>query len=838
MPDAPRLGHYRLDSLLGKGGFGEVWKAWDEKLSRWVALKRLTLGDPDDAKRFLREAQTAASLNHPGIAAIYEVGDGWIAMQLINGETLRPGPDAVRHVRNAVRAVAFAHSKGIVHRDLKPANLMVEHPPVIRDPRFEIRVFVMDFGLARSIRPGSSLTASGALVGTPAYMSPEQARGERGDDRSDIYSLGATLHELVSGRPPFQGRNVLDVLTKIVADDPPPLPGDLGAIIAKCLEKDPARRYPSSTALADDLDRVLAGEPVVARPPSPARRLARRLSRHRAIALALAASAALAGGALAFLLPRLSASEKAAAKRAELQRIEDAIAHTRSRFYIPKADIRSELDKVERAVVSLQAHEPKDADIRTLLGIGWHLLGDERRAEESLTAAGADPRALFQLGRLRLEQALRTLLMSRPGVEPRQAARAEELCRAATECFDRCPPGDAGPEEVDRSVARAYAALARRDRKEIVRLCHDGLARFERRPGAEEFLMVLSWTVKDPREQMAVCEEALLIRPHFPWALVMRAALRRGLGDLRGAFDDCSAAIAITPRFAHAWNNRGLARDSLGDLDRARADFDEAIRLEPRFVEAWVNRANLRQRRGDCDGAIADATEAIRVDRGFDLGYMVRGTARHRKGDASGALDDFNAALDIHPRDSTLLRARAETRLELRDFKGASDDLEAAIEAEPGAAAGFALRARVRQRLHDSDGAIADCGEALRLDATCADAYVTRSQLRVLRGDPYGAVADASHAIRLKPDARAFGTRAAARVAAGDMPGVIADLDEQLRLDPRNHSSHTLRAYAKWRTGDLAGAASDFERALAIAPAGWDQRPKVEEHLAELRRKP
>ncbi len=242
MRPGERVGAYVLDSLLGKGGFGEVWKARDEKLDRRVALKLLSGDDDQDRRRFLREAQTAASLSHPNIAAVYDVGDNYIAMQLIDGETLKAGPDAVRHVRDAVRAVAFAHSKGIVHRDLKPANIMVERPPVIRDSRFETRVFVMDFGLARQIRPGSSLTASGALLGTPAYMSPEQARGERGDDRSDIWSLGATLHELASGRPPFEGSDIIEVLVRISEDEPPPLPGDLGAIIAKCLEKDPARR--------------------------------------------------------------------------------------------------------------------------------------------------------------------------------------------------------------------------------------------------------------------------------------------------------------------------------------------------------------------------------------------------------------------------------------------------------------------------------------------------------------------------------------------------------------------------------------------------------------------
>ncbi len=253
---------------LGAGGMGEVWRAWDRDLRRWVALKFLHHEDPDQLARFRREAQTAAALSHPNIASVYEVGEAdgkpFIAMQYVAGQTLATFPRndlrlLAGLVRDAALALHHAHERGVIHRDLKPANLMVEGS----------RVYVMDFGLARPTAVGSSLSVSGAVIGTPAYMAPEQARGEsrRVTPASDVYGLGAALYELLADRPPFQESEVYALLRRIEEDDPEPVrrrnpavARDLETIVMKCLEKDPARRYASARELADDLTRWLAGD--------------------------------------------------------------------------------------------------------------------------------------------------------------------------------------------------------------------------------------------------------------------------------------------------------------------------------------------------------------------------------------------------------------------------------------------------------------------------------------------------------------------------------------------------------------------------------------------------
>jgi hypothetical protein len=273
------VAHFVIVGPLGSGGMGEVARAFDLKLGRFVALKLLhRFHDERSRAYFEREARLAASLALPDIATIYEVGehDGrpYIAMQLISGRTLAhlaaDGAVDVRRaaelVRDAARAVDRAHKQGVVHRDLKPGNLMVDASG---------RVVVLDFGLARpaedvaglgSSENPSTLAGTGFIVGTPEYMAPEQARGTRGgtDARTDVYALGACLFALVAGRPPFQSEDRGEVIAQVLRDPPPrpralapKVPDALEAVVLRCLEKEPARRYQTAAALADDLDRLL-----------------------------------------------------------------------------------------------------------------------------------------------------------------------------------------------------------------------------------------------------------------------------------------------------------------------------------------------------------------------------------------------------------------------------------------------------------------------------------------------------------------------------------------------------------------------------------------------------
>ena len=287
MTEPQRIGgRYEVGELLGRGGMAEVRKGTDVRLGRTVAIKRLRTDLASDATfqaRFRREAQSAASLNHPAIVSVYDTGeemstDGsnvpqpYIVMEYVAGRTLRDIlregrkilPERALEITSGVlAALDYSHRAGIIHRDIKPGNVMLT-------PAGDVKV--MDFGIARAVSDASStMTQTAAVVGTAQYLSPEQARGENVDSRSDVYSTGCLLYELLTGRPPFVGDSPVSVAYQHVREQAPPpssldedLTPELDAIVMKSLAKNVGDRYPSAAAMKADIDRYLAGKPVQA----------------------------------------------------------------------------------------------------------------------------------------------------------------------------------------------------------------------------------------------------------------------------------------------------------------------------------------------------------------------------------------------------------------------------------------------------------------------------------------------------------------------------------------------------------------------------------------------
>jgi serine/threonine-protein kinase len=273
---------YEVEARLGSGGMAEVWRGHDRVLNRTVAIKTLHpqyARDTGFVSRFRREAQAAARLNHPGIVSVYDSGDGdnpYIVMQFIEGRTLadflasgkRMAPMQSAQVAQGIaEALASAHTHGVIHRDIKPANVMVT-----RDGK----VMVMDFGIARMISGPETAPQTSAVMGTASYLSPEQAQGQSVDARTDIYSLGSVLYEMLTGRPPFTGDSPMAIAYKQVNATPPPpsslnpdVPAELDAVVMRSLSKNPANRYQTAQDFADDLERARTGQTVVATPLLP-----------------------------------------------------------------------------------------------------------------------------------------------------------------------------------------------------------------------------------------------------------------------------------------------------------------------------------------------------------------------------------------------------------------------------------------------------------------------------------------------------------------------------------------------------------------------------------------
>lgn len=276
-------GRYELDQVIGRGGMAEVWRARDTRLQRDVAIKRLRIDLASDntfQARFRREAQSAAGLNHPNIVAVYDTGEEadpasgvmvpYIVMELIEGVTLREvlrggrkivPEKALEFTAGVLDALAYSHRAGIIHRDIKPANVMFTPPGTVK---------VMDFGIARAVADTSAtMTQTAAVIGTAQYLSPEQARGQKVDNRSDIYAVGVLLYELLTSEPPFQGDSPVSVVFQHVREMPvPPSQRDpeitpaMDAVVMRALEKDPRDRYQDASEMREDILRVLNNQPV------------------------------------------------------------------------------------------------------------------------------------------------------------------------------------------------------------------------------------------------------------------------------------------------------------------------------------------------------------------------------------------------------------------------------------------------------------------------------------------------------------------------------------------------------------------------------------------------
>ncbi|HEX9730947.1 MAG TPA: serine/threonine-protein kinase [Thermoanaerobaculia bacterium] len=319
-----RLGPYEIRELLGKGGIGLVFLAYDHRLTRPVALKLLRTDDPEAAGRLLGEARAQARVDHENVCRVYEAGEieghAFIAMQHVEGRPLTEAframslTEKVRTIRRVAEGLQAAHERNLIHRDVKPGNVLVE-----RTSRGEWKPTILDFGLAREqAAPGE--TTTGEVKGTPSYMAPEQIQGKVHslDPRTDVYSLGATFYEGLAGRTLFpETTGGLAVMLKVLSEDPEPLravdrsvPVDLESIVMRCLEKDPARRYPSAQALAEDLQRFLDGDPVAARPIGPLRRLWRRLRQRRVALLTAGLVATVAVSAALLVYSQLHAGRK------------------------------------------------------------------------------------------------------------------------------------------------------------------------------------------------------------------------------------------------------------------------------------------------------------------------------------------------------------------------------------------------------------------------------------------------------------------------------------------------------------------------------------------------
>jgi serine/threonine-protein kinase len=687
-PDSfPRtLGDYELLGELGHGGMGTVYQARQRSLNRLVAVKVIRAGElanSEDVRRFRNEAEMAALLDHPQIVPIHEVrevgGQLYFSMRLLEGGSLAEHLDrftadpraAAKLVAEVARAVHHAHQRGILHRDLKPANILLDAAG---------RPHVGDFGLARRLAVDSSLTQSGAIVGSPSYMAPEQAGGRRAEvtTAADVYGLGAVLYALLTGGPPFRGETVLETLEQVRFQPPasprarnPRVDRDLETICLKCLEKEPARRYGTADALADDLERWLEDRPIEARRAGGPERLWRWGRRHR---LAVGAAAC-----LVLMLAGLTASAgwvlgDRAARREETERVIDgALAEVESLRQVRKypealaAARRTEAllaegeghDKLRRRVREVVADlemvaRLEDIRLRTLSTVidgSFDRAGADRNYAQAFRDYGIDVDALppAEAGRQLQTLAIRVELAA--ALDDWAVARMEVGQKGDGKWKDLLALARAA--DGDDLRCRLREALGRMDRKALEQLASASRVEDLPVPTAVVLGLALRATGAVPRA-MAVLRAAQRLHPEDFWINFVLANTCQDIRppDLDGMIRFYTAALAIRPGHPPTLNNLGNALKDRGQLDEAISAYRTGIEFDPRYALGRLSLGNALKARGDLDGAIREYRTAIEFNPKYAPAYSNLGNTMRVRGQPDEAIHAHTKALELDPKNA------------------------------------------------------------------------------------------------------------------------------------------------------------------------------------------
>ncbi len=615
------LSHYRLVEKIGEGGMGVVWKAHDDKLRRDVALKVLPsklVGDPERRRRFLREARTAAAVTHPNIAVVHEVdeADGvtFIAMELLEGKNLRalmagaslPISDALDIAVGIAQGLVHAHRSRIVHRDLKPENVIVGS---------DRQVKILDFGLAkiheeREARQSQlsqaetvteEMTREGRILGTPAYMSPEQAAGKPVDTRSDIFSFGATLYEMITGKAPFQGKTHVDTLAAILNDPAVPpsrlnarVPSELERVLGKCLEKDPKERYQDTEDLAVDLRKLRGTTGIIA----PAFREEPRLTRRWPMALAgVLALAAVVLGYLWWIGPD-------ADPRTLLILPFEVRGQEEGADYVGRAFAEALAVNLARAedlsVLPVPARRPDAQEDTLALNRTAQELGAGRLLTGALTREGDAIHVSLSLVDATANRVLWGIQQDAKGNE--LSALASSVSRGVAEKLGTTTPPrydfyfhlTGGPKmAASPLLAKALGFTRRFDYSSALQATRRLIEAFPDEPDAHVLrcfaLQMNAFYSPGSSEKRKEFEQGLAaldrIDPKNPWDEVFRAMMLGVDGDHREAVDQLSQVLAredLTPAArGGVLGQRGQWRVFQGDVASGLQDFEEALRLDP-----------------------------------------------------------------------------------------------------------------------------------------------------------------------------------------------------------------------------------------------------------------
>ena len=809
----PQIPGYEVQAILGRGGMGVVYKARDLRLNRPVALKMLLAGShsrPEEIERFLRGAEAKASLRHSNIVQVHDVGDldgrSYCIMEYVEGGNLAqkisgvplPARHAAELLTSLAEAVQAAHQGGIIHRDLKPANVLLTAEGTLK---------VTDFGLARRMDDPSGLTQSGATLGTPSYMAPEQAEGKTHaiGPAADIYALGAILYEMLTGRPPFQAATSSATLQQIISEDPVPpsrlnsqVPRDLETICLKCLQKEPQRRYSSAAALAEDLGRYRRGETIAARPVGRLGRAARWVRRRptaAALAVALVASTLLALALVGVWL--WVNGQRTATRRAASEDIREA---TRLERESDLAGARAALERARGRLGTEGPGEWLDRLDRVSRNLGLVARLDTIRLERAIVVRGRFNRARSDRD---YEEAFREAGLGHVHENPATVAdrvKGSPVRGTLVAALDDWAVNTADERRRDwlLEVARIADPDPWRDR------------------------------VRDPKtwKDRAMLVELARSAPVKDQSLQLLVALGERLQADRGDREAVAFLLRVQrehPDDFYANFMLGNALCVSGENGDAVGFLRAAMALRPGAVVVSYSLADTLKRLGRTDEAIDYLKQAIRIDPKHAWNHNALGIILRENGRLVEAIDQFQRGLALTPLSANL---RVNLGIALKE-KGQPDEafveFQRAVLLDPGMATAHANLALALEDKGRLDEAIDHYRTAALLDPNQASTHYNLGRALQVRGRLDEAIDHLRQAVSLAPNwAMAHGVLGDLLKARGQSNEAIEEFRKAIAVNPKDAESRESLRASLISQGQWDEVRLDWKKEIAANPSEHD----------------
>lgn len=825
---------------LGEGGMGVVRKIRDKRLGRLAALKiMLSEKKADDRteKRFIREAEITATLNHPSIPPVYEAGRTesgslYLLMKLIDGQTLKEliedyhdsGRDPetlkglIEALARACEAIAYAHEQGILHRDLKSENIMVG--------AFG-EVLVMDWGLAKDIKDQdeipeltdlsliseeqgqqSGLTLEGSVLGTPGYMSPEQANGSVLDERSDLFSLGAILCEILCGETPIRGGTLVEVIVATISghfttpkDILRSVSSELNSLTVHALALEKEDRPQTVLAFQSDLKAWLQGQPLDSHRYSLREGTLRLARKHVGLLISSLAFLFILIVALFFLNERL-----------QQERIVDAarrVQTSQKLFNKAKNQARRKLDSrtIKETVTDALTYAGRSEDAMLAAAEVYDLAGFDDDQEVILKQCIALHPPSYQ-ARFRLH------LLKCKSVQS-QAFIMTDVLRDLFKVAE-----ERGDENEFTLYGKGKEAAEKADYKKAIEY-------FNR---IEKYTLAFhqayldrgrAWAaLKDYKNALSDYDQAIRVKPDYSAAYNNRATIKIELGDKAGALDDYNRALFLDPSNAFAYSNRGLLRQTMTDVRGAIKDFQRALQIYGDGVqqkEILLNRGSAYLELGRPQKALADFSAVLTIDPQNYEAQTMRGEVFFQQRKFRDAIHEFNQAILHAPKRAKAYQGRANALSELKQDQKAIEDYSRCIANDPQSWRAYYNRGNSYTILQQYEKAKADFEQCLRLNPSYASAYFNRARINMKLGQLNDAMKDLNLAIQYNPKhSVALSNRGTLFAQMKQFKKALKDYDAAISSDPKNDDAHFNRGLIFFRQKNYSQALNALNEAIRI----------------------